>query len=930
MMHFKSTLAVLTAGCLLCTAAAIPSAQGTASLTAQAATSDSIENQMDWGTVEIGGGGFVSGIITGKKTMLARTDVGGAYKYNYETKRWEQLMAFLNEEDRGMLSIDAFCIDPTDDNTFYLLAGCAYFSGARTEIFKTTDGGETFTRIDVTDLIQVHANGYGRQCGEAIAVDPDNPNILYCGGDVTAGDSCLIMSKDGGETWSPVKGYDDLGLFKNTLKWPTWTDHVVRAATTAEYGSQNGVATIHIQGGKVYVGTSVQAEGNMVVADVGSDDFTVLSKDLPTNSYPSRINVDADGNLLLCYIGGLTFNGTGGGIYRYNPTDQTVTDISPSGNSFSACMTQPDNANALIATTCGVWSTQSWSKDDSPYGDWLYRSMDGGKTWTTIYPGKMGDYVWDPDSGEMHQNQLYGYLQNGGFDWIYGKAIHWTGALVLNPEDSSQIFVTSGNGVFEWDNIWPDGDTDNPVATFHPNGIEEVVALDMVSVPGGAAYSAIGDYDGFKHTDTTVSGEQHQPNMGSTAAIAYCPQNPDVMIRIAEHQNDIAPGYYTLDGGKTWTKMANSPGGRAAITQLEDGTYRFFKSDSSSDQSAGVSYSDDFGQTWSSCTGIPSSYGSKPTNMFVDPDQPNLVYAYVTYYNSSWGYSKPAAELSDAQYNLCVSTDYGKTFTSTTVCMYDQCDSAGRIAYLGDGKLALAAGWYGAYRVSDSGKTIEKMENVSYCKTMGYGAPEKEGGMNTLFMYGKPDESDPEGIYRSTDGGDTWVCINTQKLYGGTGNGNFLVGDMNEFGKVYMSTVGCGIVVGSLSDNPKPPVTTTTTTATTTTTTTTTAAGTTTTDLGTTTGKVTTTGAETTTTGKVTGTTAAPNPTAFYGDVNLDNTVSLADLITFQKQQRGALDFNAQQTINANCDLTDSEITPQDVTTLLSFLIGKINTLPVQ
>ena len=128
--------------------------------------------------------------------MLARTDVGGAYKYNYETKRWEQLMAFLNEEDRGMLSVDAFCIDPTDDNTFYLLAGCAYFSDARTEIFKTTDGGETFTRIDVTDLIQVHANGYGRQCGEAIAVDPDNPNILYCGGDVTAGDSCLIMSKD--------------------------------------------------------------------------------------------------------------------------------------------------------------------------------------------------------------------------------------------------------------------------------------------------------------------------------------------------------------------------------------------------------------------------------------------------------------------------------------------------------------------------------------------------------------------------------------------------------------------------------------------------------------------------------------------------------------------------------------------------------------
>ena len=210
MMHFKSTLAVLTAGCLLCTAAAIPSAQGTASLTAQAATSDSIENQMDWGTVEIGGGGFVSGIITGKKIMLARTDVGGAYKYNYDTGNWDQMLDDLNDSERGFLSVDAMCIDPTDDDTIYLLCGCAYFSDAKTEIFRSRDGGETFDRIDVTDLIQVHGNGEGRQFGEAIAVDPDNPNIIYCGGDVASGDSALIMSKDGGDTWEAVKGYDDL------------------------------------------------------------------------------------------------------------------------------------------------------------------------------------------------------------------------------------------------------------------------------------------------------------------------------------------------------------------------------------------------------------------------------------------------------------------------------------------------------------------------------------------------------------------------------------------------------------------------------------------------------------------------------------------------------------------------------------------------
>jgi hypothetical protein len=226
----------------------------------------------------------------------------------------------------------------------------------------------------------------------------------------------------------------------------------------------------------------------------------------------------------------------------------------------------------------------------------------------------------------------------------------------------------------------------------------------------------------------------------------------------------------------------------------------------------GVSYSDDWGKTWSKCEGIPSQYGSKPTMLLIEPDDPNTVYAYATYFNSSWHYSKDAPTAEDAQYKFCVSTDGGKTFTSTDICMYDQCDSAGRIAYLGKGELILGGGWYGLYHASvRSGKvTVEKIDGVSYCKTVGYGAPEKTGGVNTLYMYGKPLESDPEGIYRSTDAGKTWVCINTEHLYGGTGNGNFLVGDMSQFGKVYMSTVGCGIVYGEIGDGtPKPPKTTT-------------------------------------------------------------------------------------------------------------------------
>lgn len=935
-------ISILTAAVLLCTG--IGTAAAVSPMKAQA--TESIETSMNWDTVEIGGGGFVSGIITGDDQMYARTDVGGAYRYDYEKEEWVQLLAFLNEEDRGLLSVDAMCLDPNDDNTLYLLCGCAYFSGARTVIFRSHDAGKTFEEIDVTDLIQVHGNGDGRQCGEAIAIDPDNPDILYCGGDVAGGSSALIMSEDGGSTWTPVKGYDDLGMFSNTIKWPTWDSHTVKAITSDEYNHQNGVASVAIHDGKVYVATSIAGETNVHVADVGSDDFKALSASLPTNYYPSRINIDADGNLLISYVAGIVFDGSAGGAYKYNTKTGEVTDISPSGNGFGAVFSDPNDANKLVATTCGLWYSQMWEawteEHDPAWGDRFFKSEDGGKTWTSMTPGN--EKGW----GQPLEAE---YLQDGGFAWVQYKAIHWAGAIVLDPRNNNRLFVTSGNGVFACDNTWDD----TPAFYFHPNGIEEVVALDMISVPGDAAYSAIGDYDGFKHTDTSVSGEQYQPNMGSTCAIAYCPQNPDVMIRIAENQNDIAPGFYTLDGGKTWTKMANTPGGKAAITQLEDGSYRFFKS--SSDNSTAVSYSDDYGQTWNECSGIATAYGSKPTYMLVEPDQPNVVYAYTTYYNSSWGYSKPAAEFSDAHYTFYVSTDYGKTFTGTDIAMYDQCDSAGRIAYLGEDNIILGAGWYGMYHVTNGGKTVEQLD-VFYCKTVGYGAPEKTGGLNTLYMYGKPQESDPEGIYRSVDGGESWVLINQDKLYGGTGNGNFLVGDMNTFGTVYMSTVGCGIIKGEISGAEDPIIVTTTTPAETTATTagTTTAKSTETTAKSTdttvssasTSGTAATTSAtasdttasvETTASGSVSSTdsgedttttsksTVSADTSVLYGDVNLDGRVDITDSVLLNKAASGAVSLGDQAARNADCD-ANNELSNNDAMVLLKFLVSLIKSLP--
>lgn len=886
---FKKTVAGLSAFCLSFISVAQSNLLA-GNVDAMAAAKD-ISGTMEWDAVRIGGGGFVSGIVTGQKEMYLRTDVGGAYKWNYETNQWDQLLGFINEADRGLLSVKGIAIDPTDDDTAYFLCGCAYFSDARTVIFKTTDGGKTFTEADVTEHIQVHGNGDGRECIEPIAIDPDNTDTIYAGGDVTAGKSALIKSTDGGKTWKPVMGYDELGLFPGELKYPMWTDNMVRGTEPAkQYNEQNGIGVIHIEGGKVYVGTSVTGQANIHVASVKDDKFSVLSKDLPTDNYPLSITSDHNGNMYFTFIAGLAFAGTAGGAYKYDIASGKVTDISPDGGAYGMIEVDRNDPNKLLTRTCGKWGSQlyePWTEDVSPaWGDQFFRSEDGGATWQNITPGA--------EEGPWGEKWLVSnYIETNGYDWIYGKAVHWGSSIVVDPRDpeGDRILMTSGNGVFACDNVW---DEKGVQFYFQPDGVEEVVCLDFVSVPGGENYSAIGDYDGFIHTDITKVPEQYKPNMGSTSAIAYCPQDPEVMIRIAEGDgNNTATGYYTLDGGKTWTGMKCASGGKAAVTKLGEGKYRFLKSGK---ESGAVSYSDDFGATWKDATGIS---GYKPSYMLVDPDDPSLIYASCMIYNQYWSSNPNQKEptFDECHYSMFVSHDYGNTWEENPVCKYDMCDATGDPAYIKKDTIAMATGWDGLYIITEEGTKAEKTD-VFYCKTVGYGAPEKSGGVNTLYMYGKPAETDPEGIYRSTDGAASWELINKDHLYGGTGNGNFLVGDMDEFGTVFMSTVGAGIICGKLA--------------------------------GSTPAQTTTKPAQTTKPSQ-TVTTTASSGKKLPGDANEDGEVTVADAASVLQYLGNNEKFALTATGLANADVDGVKgVTVKDAVAIQKYKAGIIKELPVK
>jgi hypothetical protein len=140
------------------------------------------------------------------------------------------------------------------------------------------------------------------------------------------------------------------------------------------------------------------------------------------------------------------------------------------------------------------------------------------------------------------------------------------------------------------------------------------------------------------------------------------------------------------------------------------------------------------------------------------------------------------------------SDDKGSTFTGTTSLPVGGSKRLQPVPQFA-GHLWVALGQNGLTRTTDGGRSFTTLSRVSACGAVGVGKAAPGAPYPTLFIWGSV--GGVTGLFRSTDQGATWIRINDDAHeWGGTGNGQFVIGDMNHFGRVYMSTVGRGIVVG--------------------------------------------------------------------------------------------------------------------------------------
>ncbi|MFC4859352.1 cellulose binding domain-containing protein [Actinophytocola glycyrrhizae] len=745
-----------------------------ASHTAEAAPAEA----HNWRNVEIAGGGFVPSIIfnqTERNLIYARTDIGGAYRWNQSTGRWVPLLDWVGWDKWGWNGVHSLATDPVQTDRVYVAAGMYTNSwdpnnGA---ILRSADRGATWQATALP--FKLGGNMPGRGMGERLAVDPNRNSIVYFGAPEGNG---LWRSTDHGATWAKVANFPNVGNYAQDPGDPNGYLSHRPGVVWVTFDKSTGTAGSTTQG--IYVG--VADKDNTVYRSVDGGASWERIAGQPTGYLAHKGVLDPVNDKL--YIAtsdtGGPYDGAKGDVWKYDTVSGAWTRISPVPSSsgddyfgYSGLTIDRQNPGTIMVAT-----QISWWPDVI-----FFRSTDGGATWTRIW-----DWTSYPERGFRYTMDISSspWLDFGANPQPPETApkLGWmTESLEIDPFDSDRMMYGTGATIYGTTNLtgWDNGTrfTIRPMAA----GLEETAVLDLISPPSGAPLiSGLGDIGGFRHERlTTVPSRMFtQPVFTSTTSLDYAENNPSVMVRAgnfadADRPNDSHVAFST-DGGANWFQ-GTEPGGvdeGGTVAAAADGS-RFVWAP----KGLPVHHSVGFGNTWTQSQGLP-------VDAVVESDRVDAS----KFYGFSGG-------------RFHVSTNGGATFTQTAATGLPT--TAKFKALPGKEGDIWLAGDTGLFHSTDSGASFTRLSTVADAVNIGFGraAP----GRTNPALYTMATIGGVTGVHRSDDNGVTWVRINDDRhQYGNAGEA--ITGDPRIYGRVYLGTNGRGIVyadpVGTTDPDPDP------------------------------------------------------------------------------------------------------------------------------
>ncbi|MFD7563317.1 xyloglucanase [Streptomyces tendae] len=725
-----------------------------------------------WKNARIDGGGFVPGIVfnrTEKDLAYARTDIGGAYRWQEESHTWTPLLDHVGWDDWGHTGVVSVASDPVEPDRVYAAVGTYTNDWDPTNgaVLRSADRGASWEKTDLP--FKLGGNMPGRGMGERLAVDPHDNDVLYLGAPSGHG---LWRSTDAGVTWSEVTVFPNPGNYAqdpgDTSGYASDNQGITWVTFDESTGGGAGTAT-----GTVYVGVADKENAVYRSTDAGATWERLAGQ--PTGYLAHKGVLDAEnGYLYLAYSDtGGPYDGGKGRLYRYATATGTWTDISPAAEAdtyygFSGLTVDRQHPGTVMATAYSSW----WPDTQ------IFRSTDSGATWSqawnyTSYPDRENRYTMDVSSSPW---LTWGANptppeQTPKLGWM-------TEALEIDPFDSDRMMYGTGATIYGTEDL-TNWDEAGGTFTIEPmvRGLEETAVNDLASPPSGAPLlSALGDVGGFRHTSLTEvpSMMYTSPNFTSTTSLDFAETKPDVVVRAGNL--DSGPHIaFSTDNGANWFGGTDPSGvsGGGTVAAGADGS-RFVWSP----EGAGVQYTTGFGTSWQASTGIPA--GAIVESDRVDPE---------TFYGFKSG-------------RFYVSTDGGATFTASAATGLPAGDSV-RFKALpgGEGDVWLAGGAadgaYGLWHSTDGGGTFTKLPGIDAADTVGFGKAAPGASYQTLFT--SAEIGGVRGIFRSTDEGATWTRVNDDAHQWGW-TGAAITGDPRVYGRVYVATNGRGVIYGDTSD----------------------------------------------------------------------------------------------------------------------------------
>lgn len=717
----KIVSAALAASVLLAATGCAGGASGTADCT--------------FGNVAIGGGGYIPGIVYNKTEeglCYCRTDIGGAYRRSSRDKTWVPITDHLGgvgQDDWNLIGIESIATDPVEPKRVYL--SCGTYLGSNGAILVSEDYGDTWTQVDMP--FPMGGNQSGRGVGERLMVNPKNNAQIFCG---TRTDG-LYVSNDYGKTWEKCTALPSEGDY-------------------SQEKNQIGVMWVEFDpaGGDLFVGVANKDGKCIYRSSDGGKSFSELPAQYP-GYFPLQAEISQNGWLYLCYANSCGPNAavTEGAVARYNLANGSFEDITPDvGDNryggFSGISVDGSDPDTVVCGTLGFWDKK---------GENLYRSTDGGSTWTPFFTADAKNYTMDV-SDAAWLNWGKDEAQTG---W-------WMADVEIDPFHSDVVSWGTGATLYSTTNLTALGSGTPVTVRFDAAGIEETAVFKVVSAPvtdgSPALYSIMGDLTGFAHLDVTKRPDDaHFMNNGVAQDLTVAWQNGKIAAYTSDSKKSAL--VYTDDGGSTWNTIKKKPdssaGGKVALNA--DGSKLFW---SPGALTAGLYFTTDFGSTWYQSSGLGMG-----ATVYPDKLDPNILYA-------------------TAGGSIYISENGGVSFAATGLTVSDNSElvpSAEKAGFLW-----IRSGTSLSYS-EDFGKTMTYVKGVS-ANAIGVGKAEKEGGAMVLYFLGDANEQGG-GVYMTADHGKHITKLSTDK--DGFGNITYsITGDAATYGRFYFATNGRGIVMG--------------------------------------------------------------------------------------------------------------------------------------